>query len=754
MNTPARSDAAALPASAPPLLLTGPHDFGQHETRLRGTFNTLLQYLPVMVAAFVAALFLSSLYLLVTPAVYRVDALVQVEDRKAPPTGTAPQASALQLPPMPLQGEIDTLRSRHLLLKSVIAAGADISVDVANRFPLIGRAYARWHATRVGGLANAPLGLSGFAWGGEKLELAAFDVPEGWLDQPFRLIASGSGRNATWQLFDDTDELVAKGRVGVPVDFKVGGRPARLHVTDIIGAPGVKFALEKRSPAVVFEELTRRNLQVTESTRQSGVIRIVFETPDAERGTRLLEELTRNYVQYTVERRTAEAQQSLRFLEEQLPALKQKLDASEQALAVFRTRTRTLNVDQETQSSLLRSQQLSQNLVETQLRQQMLAQRYLSGHPEMQAVQRQKDIIEREMRQLQGQANNLPANQRDFVQLQREAQTNATLYTALLTSAQELKLARAGMTASARVIDIPAATDRPIKPQPAVVFSLAAAFGVLLGVAFAFIHRQLRPTVQDGDDIEQQTGLATLAYIPESSRQRQIMSWTPLPRPGTPRLLAEHAPAEPAIESLRTLRSTLTLPGEDGTKTLLIASPTAGLGKTFIAANLAALLATSNQRVLLIDADLRRPRLHRYFRLDSAAGLAELLAGNARFADVAQRSVLPNLDLLLAGRTLRNPADLLTSPALRRLLDGLEERYDWVLIDSPPVLPVADSLNFAQFGLRTYLVARAERTTVRELREAGRRIEAVGGRVQGVLFNGIKRARFGNLSYYGYPEAA
>jgi tyrosine-protein kinase Etk/Wzc len=91
---------------------------------------------------------------------------------------------------------------------------------------------------------------------------------------------------------------------------------------------------------------------------------------------------------------------------------------------------------------------------------------------------------------------------------------------------------------------------------------------------------------------------------------------------------------------------------------------------------------------------------------------------------------------------------------LRRLLEILEKRYDCVVVDSAPVLPVSDALNFAQCGLRTFLVARSERTTTRELREAGRRIEAVGGRVDGVLFNGIKRVRFGGLNYYGYPEVA
>jgi tyrosine-protein kinase Etk/Wzc len=759
MSTPGRHELApALQTAVGPVLQpVGAFEAGDHDSNLRGTFNTLLQNLPLVAIAFLAALALGLLYLMLAPSVYRVDSLVQLDDRKQASNLASNNnnqgAGALQFPSTPLLGEIDILRSRELLLKAVAASGADIDIEVANRLPLVGRPYARWHATNEeGGVAPAPLGLRSFAWGGERLSLATFEVPSGYLDRTFTLIGNG----AAWQLNDDDGQTVAQGTVGKMATFALDGQPARVLVAQLLGAPGVRFTLERHSPSVIYEDLLKRKLQISESTRQSGVIRLVYETNDRERGVRLLDELTRNYIQYTIQRRTSEAEQSLRFVEEQLPSLRKQLDASEHALATFRARTGTLNVDQDTQNLLMRYQLLSRDLVENQIKSQDLAKGYLPNHPEMQAASRQRQFIEAEMRKLQSTMSALPANQRDFVQLQREAQTNATLYTALLTSAQELRLARAGMTASARIVDPPAATERPVKPMPIVVFSVAAALGLMVGVALAFVRRQLHPTVQDGEDIELQTGLATLAYIPESNRQRQLMRWY-MPRNEEPRLLARHAPSEPAIESLRSFRSTLTLPtadGDDIPKTLLIAAPTAGLGKTFIAANLAALLAAANKRVLLIDADLRRPRLHRYFDVPSGVGLADVLSGRAKVTDVTQREVLPNLDLLLAGRSNRNPADLLASRSLRRLLDGLEKRYDCVVIDSAPVLLVSDALNFAQCGLRTFLVARSEHTTTRELREAGRRIDAVGGRVHGVLFNGIKRARFGALNYYGYPEVA
>ncbi|HUL66525.1 MAG TPA: polysaccharide biosynthesis tyrosine autokinase [Burkholderiaceae bacterium] len=754
MNISARRELAS-PVATPVGPLVQPvsaFDSSEPESTLSGTFNTLLQNLPLVAIAFLATVALGILYLLLAPSVYRVDALVQLDDRKqtAALTGSSP-ASAYQLPSTPLLGEIDILRSRELLLKAVAVSGADIDVEVANRMPLVGRAYARWRtATQEQGIAPAPLGLRAFSWGGERLRLAAFDVPSTYLDRKFTLVGNGS----KWILIDDDGKPVAQGTVAVPATFSLGGGQARVLVSQMLGAPGVRFSIERHSPAVVYEELLKRKLQIMESTRQSGVIRLAYETNDPERGVRLLDELTRSYVQYTVQRRASEAEQSLRFVEEQLPNLKKQLDQSERALATFRSRTSTLNADQETQNLLVRSQALQRDMVENQLKTQEMAKLFTPNHPEMQTLRRQRQIIEDEMRRLQGSIATLPANQRDLVQLQREAQTNATLYTALLSSAQELRLTRAGMTASARVVDPPAATERPVKPMPAVVLSIAAGLGLIMGVVLAFMRRQLHPTVQDGDDIEAQTGFVTLAQIPESNRQRQLMRWY-MPRGDEPRLLARRAPAEPAVESLRSFRSTLTLSEDpEAPKTLLLAAPTAGVGKTFIAANLSALMAASHRRVLLVDADLRRARLHRYFEVSNGPGLAEVLAGRAKVSDVIQRGVLPNLDLLLAGRAHRNPADLLASPALRRLLETLEKRYDCVVVDSAPVLPVSDALNFAQRGLRTFLVARSEHTTTRELRESGRRIEAVGGRVDGVLFNGIKRARFGGMNYYGYPETA
>jgi tyrosine-protein kinase Etk/Wzc len=733
-------------------------DGGDTGTGLRGLANTLMQHASLIVGTLLGVLALAILYLLLATPIYRADALLQVEERRTPTLVTPDRQNNAnaQQPTPPLLGEIEILRSRDLMLRAASAAGLDVTARVDNRLPIVGRLYSRWWEANYSGVAPAPLGLSRFAWGGERVQIARFDLPEAFMGREF-ILRSTDRRGDEWQLFDERDERVAEGNTGQPSEFMLDGQRAVLHVTQLRGLPGVAFSLVRHSPAAVFEQLSQV-VSVTEATRQSNVVRVSYEGSQRQQAQRLLDVLTTSYVTNTVTRRAAEAEQTLKFLEAELPELKRRLDQSEQALSTFRSRTNTLSVDAETQSNLLRSAQLERDRVDLRMKAQQLSQRYLPSHPELQSLSQQLRIVEGELGRINGQSSVLPANQRDYVRLQREVQTNAALYTALLTSAQEMQLARASMIPTARVVDPPSVSDKPVRPKPALVIGAATAIGLVLGLALAFLRRQMHPTVQDAEDIELSTGLLTLAHIPESATQRKLARWSvlaTLKNSGKPQLLALHEPSEPAIESLRSFRSNLTLPSaREIEKTVLIAAATAGLGKTFIAANLAALLAATNKRVLLIDADLRRPRLHRYFRANAAPGLAEILSGEMEFRDVVRSEAMANLDLLLAGRARRNPGDLLLSPNLRTLLDTLEQRYDCVVIDSPPVLPVSDALAFAQFGLQTFLVARSEHSTVREVREAARRLDAVGGRVQGVLFNGVKRGRFAGIDYgYAYPTS-
>ena len=218
-----------------------------------------------------------------------------------------------------------------------------------------------------------------------------------------------------------------------------------------------------------------------------------------------------------------------------------------------------------------------------------------------------------------------------------------------------------------------------------------------------------------------------------------------------PRLLALHAPTDPAIESLRSLRNATQRSGDADHSSVLITAATPEAGKSFVAANLAVLKAATGRRVLLVDLDLRAPRLHTYFGVDrDRMGLIDVVAERVSANEAIVSDVLPGLDLLLPGRILGNPGELLMQPRFEALINELRHRYGHLLIDSAPILPVGDSLALGRMVDTTYLVVRSEVNTYREVRDAVRRLESAGVGVDGLILNGVKRGRLAGMPYSSY----
>jgi tyrosine-protein kinase Etk/Wzc len=190
--------------------------------------------------------------------------------------------------------------------------------------------------------------------------------------------------------------------------------------------------------------------------------------------------------------------------------------------------------------------------------------------------------------------------------------------------------------------------------------------------------------------------------------------------------------------------------GEFGTSVLITAATTEA-GKSFIAANLAVLTAAAGRRVLLVDLDLRAPRLHTYFGVNrDRTGLIDVVAERCSIQEAVVRDVVPGLDLLLPGRVLASPGELLMQPRFEVLTKELSRLYGQVIVDSAPVLPVGDTLAIGRLTDITYLVVRSEGDSFREVRDAVRRLEGAGVAVDGLILNGVKRGRLGNMPYRSY----
>lgn len=737
------NNALAAPRTAPWIEPLPPEGSG-----VRAFANRLLEHAWLAAGVFFAVVLAGVLFALFATPVYRVDGLLQIEERAAPtPVGVANRQTVFDAPVQPLTGEMEILRSRELLLRAIEATQADIQIDVENRFPLIGDWAARRHAgSGAAGVASAPWGLSAFAWGGERLVIGKLEIPPVLYGEDLFIERHGANE---WLLFDASRKYVARGSFNQDVPVKFGDFTGSVRIDELVGNPGTRFRVVRNDMSLVYADLAKQ-LRVAEPARQSGVVRLSLDAENPKQATALLRELMRGYLDRTVRVRTGDAQRSLTFLEEQLPQVKTNLEKAEEALSSYRSRTHTVNLDHESQAAFQQVVQLEKSRIDLELKQRELAERFGNAHPTMQTVNQQLGTVRRQLESLNSGFGRLPQNQRDVVRLEREVATNAALYTSMLNSVQELKVARAGMVGNARIVDAPRASAKPVHPRPMIILSIAGGLALIGSFLTALFAGLLRPTIRDSDEIDASVGLPTVITVPESAIQRRVMRWVLPFNASKSRLLSLMAPEEPAVESLRSFRMHLTHPSPTPIKHLLITSATAGVGKTFISANLASLLGSARKRVLLVEADMRHPHLQTYFGTPCSPGLADVLAGTERFEQVVHREVLPNVDLLMPGEPYDNPADLLSSPRLRTLLEQLDGQYEHVIFDSVPILPAGDSLAIAQLPVSTFLVARAEHSTLREVQEAARRLEGINANIRGVVFNGAKRLRISNLRYYTY----
>ncbi|VWC58281.1 tyrosine protein kinase [Burkholderia aenigmatica] len=298
-----------------------------------------------------------------------------------------------------------------------------------------------------------------------------------------------------------------------------------------------------------------------------------------------------------------------------------------------------------------------------------------------------------------------------------------------------------------------------MRPKRPFVIAAAALIGLAFGIALAFARDFLFGGVRHADDIERHLDIDVYATIPDSAAQRQMVRRITQHAPG-PNLLSARHPHDPAVESLRSLRTALRFAMQGArNNVLLLTGPAPGAGKSFVAANFAALLAANGERVLLVDGDLRKGHLHDSFGVPRERGFTELLSGTVAPADVTHRDVVPHLDFIPTGAVPAHPSELLADARVAALLDTLSARYDVVVIDAAPILAVTDAVMLGRHAGTVLLAARAASTRVAELGEAVRRLAHNGVAASGVLLNGVDPhigrygSRYGAYRYTQYRYA-
>lgn len=694
------------------------------------------------------AVLLGVAWSVVSKPVYRADGLIQVEEK-------ASGMSALK-ELQPLLGDSTTVSAELEILTSRMVLGRVIdklklNVDVQPKyFPLIGSAIARRYK---GEQPNEPvLGLSSYAWGGDVLRVDALDVPRDAQNKPLILTAGEKGK---FELADADGDLVLEGNVGA----RANGRQFSIFVSNLNARPGTRFVVVKRSTEAAVAAL-RRDFAAKERGKKSGIVEVSLQGGDPDRNATVLDDILKTYVRQNVERRSAEAENTLKFLETQLPTLKQEMDAAEAAYNAYRQSRGSLDLNLETQSVLQSLVEVDNQIVALKQERDELRQSFTPEHPRVQAVDQRLDRLRERRKQFDSDVNKLPDTQQKVLRLARDVEVSTTLYTNLVNTAQQLKVSKAGTVGDVRIIDAAAVASEPVGMKAPAKIAISALLGLIASLGIVWLKRSLRVVIEDPEVIESQLGLPVYATIPHSEDEVALFSRTHKGKTGE--LLAVSKPEDDAIESLRGLRTTIHFALMDAShNSILITGSSPGLGKSFISKNLGAVLAQAGARVVIIDADLRRGHINKEFGLRREVGVSEYVAGTVKLEDIVKPTAVPNLWVVTTGQIPPNPSELLMHLRFEQMLQQLGEQFDTLIIDAPPILAVSDAAIIGRMAGATLMVARAGHHPVSELEQAVKRLNHAGVQVKGFVFNDLntdrQRYRYGYKGYvyrYSYQNKA
>ena len=724
------------------------------EIDLLGLFGTLIDHKWLIAAVTGAFMLTGAAYAVLATPVYQANALLQVEAKKNDLLGFSDIGGMLGKE-SPSATEIELIQSRYVIGKTVDNLKLDIVVQPMY-FPVVGEFLARrFQKTNPGAIAEPLLGLDSFAWGGESLKIFKLDLPDGQLGKKLTLTV---GEHDHFTLVDEDDQVLAAGQVGQLIEQN----GVAFQIEELRAKPGTRFRVIRNARLTSILDY-QENLDVVERGKESGMIGLALESTDPDQAIKILNQIAAIYVRQNVERTSAEAAQSLAFLKEQLPEVKKDLEKAGKALNEYQTRSKSVDITLETKAILDQIVGLDTSISELKLQQAEMDRKFTRQHPAYRALLTQIGELTSKQQSLASRVEGLPSTQQELLSLTRDVEVGTAIYTQLLNKSQELDVMRAGTVGNVRLIDTADVNYfKPIKPKKILIVLIATLLGGFLAVALVLLRKALNRGLESPEAIEQ-LGLPVYASIPYSPLQKVEEDKITRGRGRTDAessLLAISHPTDLAVEALRSLRTSLHFAMlEAPNNRIMISGPSPEVGKTFVSVNLAAVIAQTGQRVLLIDVDMRRGYLHKVLGVPAKDGLSDILSNQCTLETAIHKTGIENLDIISRGQIPPNPSELLMHRNLTELLSQVSERYDLVILDTPPLLAVTDAAIVGRQSGTNLIVTRYGLNPAKEIEHTIRRFAQNGIVLRGAIFNGVEKKAsakygYGNYGYYQYEYQA
>ena len=569
----------------------------------------------------------------------------------------------------------------------------------------------------------------------------------------------------TFEVRNSSGQLIGQGQNGVLL--KQDG--FNLLLNNIQGSPGDTCNLS-HIPLQEAGMQIQGGFNASEYGKQSDIIVASYTSTDPVEARDMVNAFVNVYIDNTIELKSGQTRKTLKFIETQLKALREELGTSENKLQSYKSTAGLVNLGDKASTVISKITDLERKLTELEVKKSELLGIYTPTHRLVKSIQEQIATVKKNISAHQKEIKKLPVVEQNLASLTRVSKVNAENFTFLLQKREEARIAMESTISNLSVIDAAITPTWPIQPNIPKNLLLGFLGGLALGIILAFLLEYLDDTIKDSDQAKRAVGLYTLATIPQinireskskslpdASRAPQLTGGDPNTREIVPQknsLVTKEEPKSLASEAFRSLRTSIHFSAISKDKKIMVFTSTFPReGKSVISSNTAVVTAQTGARVLLIDCDLRRSSLHEKFGFNKTPGLSEVLTRDVTFDEAVNKTAMPGLDLLCAGTAPPNPSELLGSEAMRKLLLEQREKYDYVIIDAPPVLAVTDAPVLTTVSDIVILVMEAGRVPIKAAQHMREILARLNAPIAGLVINDKtgkgERYTYYNKSYYG-----
>ncbi|MGN7698737.1 polysaccharide biosynthesis tyrosine autokinase [Klebsiella pneumoniae] len=666
---------------------------------------------------------LALLYAIFATPIYQADALIQVEQKQA----NAILSNLSQMLPdsQPQSApEIALLQSRMILGKTVDDLNLQTRIK-QKYFPLIGRGFSRLSGEKSGIVTISRLYL-----------------PDNGKDESDLLLTVKDSNH----YIISNDDFEIEGKVGELLDEK--GISLKVDAIDAI--PNTQFIITYVSRLKAITDLQEK-LAVNDQGKDTGILTISMTGDNPQLIEKIVDSISENYLAQNIARQAAQDAKSLDFLSKQLPQVRSDLDQAEDKLNQYRRQSDSVDLSLEAKSVLDQIVNVDNQLNELTFRESEISQLYTKEHPTYKALMEKRKTLQDEKLKLNKRVSAMPETQQEILRLSRDVESGRAVYMQLLNRQQELNIAKSSAIGNVRIIDNAVTQPKPVKPKKIIIVLIGIFLGIVVSAGIVLLKVLLRRGIETPEQLEE-LGINVYASIPvaEAFARKKVndKGWGNRNSEQSQSFLAIENPADLAIEAIRGLRTSLHFAMmEARNNVLMISGASPNAGKTFVSSNLAAIIAQTGKKVIFIDTDMRKGCTHKLFNVKNDKGLSDILSGKSDINGAVRTIEQANFDYISRGAVPPNPAELLMHRRFGELLNWASERYDIVVLDTPPILAVTDAAIIGNYAGTTLLVARFELNTAKEIDISVKRFEQTGVNVKGCILNGVvKKAS----SYYGY----